>query len=332
MPYQVNPTTEIQFIGTEKFNKTNEKYVNYHVLNNLNRKFPIINDNLLLSEENPAILRIKRFLAFLSFFIAFILFIFISSKFYSSLNRMKTRKKRYGYYFNMKLEFFLSDLKNRIKYKKIKENNLTHASSKSVAVPLYEKDLGHVNQSFDTHNELVIIDSPTSSIIQDSNELEEKREKKNFITKYFDQKRINSFEYDKFIDENDSLIFDNSNKNMNTIIKYFKRSKSKQKNESFKLFEIMSHKNNSHSEENSYIQFKKTKSLSNSSGFNESYSSSSTNNSTTFDLPVILITDTTKMHTIIIDLDSFEPEKLSYNDILFSKYRENEKRPALNEQ
>ena len=110
---------------------------------------------------------------------------------------------------------------------------------------------------------------------------------------------------------------------MNSIIKYFNRARLR-KNESFKLFKMMP--KNSHSD-NSYIQLKKLKSVSNSSGFDESYSSSS-NNSTVFDLPIILVTDTSKMHTIIIDLDSFEPEKLSHNDLLLKYGLNDEKRPT----
>jgi hypothetical protein len=141
--------------------------------------------------------------------------------------------------------------------------------------------MGHINQCYDSHNELVTVVDSLSLASKKS--VVDKKENKNFLTKYFDQKRLNSFEYDQFTDENDSIDNNsNRNKNMNSIIKYFNRARLR-KNESFKLFKMMP--KNSHSD-NSYIQLKKLKSVSNSSGFDESYSSSS-NNSTVFDLPII---------------------------------------------
>jgi len=284
--------------------------------------FPIENSKTPI--KNYEMSKLIRLASFLVFFLLVILVIFLLSKLYACLYGAKKRKKRYGYYFNNKLETILADFGTKVKYEKLKlevkitKNNQSKANTTNT---VFSNDTGHINESFDPYNELVIIDD--ISVSKSSNyELKNKPKKTpaNFLTRCLETKRINSFDYEKFSNENDSeSIFDFPTKQtkLNMMEKFFKKNIINRET-SMPLFTI----SNSSSSRSS-----KSKSSTSSSGIDLSFSNSFSGhsvNSTSFELPIILITDTSQMSTSIIDLETFEPENYtrSSNDFLV-KYRIN---------
>ena len=301
-------------------------YLNYEISinkTNVNRNasdhaIHVNKHNHSMKQTSNAIYRLKRFLAFLSFFILFLLLITILSKLYACLTKMKLRKKRYGFYLNYKMEKFITDCRNKIKYKKLKIETKFEPKQQQLVINIYSKDLGHVNESFDTSNELIMIDdNKQQPVITPHNK------QTNFLTKYLETKRINSFEYEKFKNEDDDFTSLQDKKEYNIVMKLFKKSKLKY-DKSIPLFTFSNEKKkflNDLTQSTSSFIYKNSNSSSSSNMTTSSFSTVSTTAST-FEIPLIYITDTTKMQTNIIDLETFEPENCRK-----TQYKSNNRRP-----
>lgn len=335
--------------STNSYKSTRSPHVIHYTTRTTRSKFQhlfIVNDSKTLN-TNHEMSKLIRLACFVTFFIVSVLFIFLLSKLYACLRGMNKRKKRYGYYVNHKLERVLADFRNKLKYEKLKyevkstNNNNNNSNNTNKVTTLYDHDMGHVNESFDPHNELVMIDEHPVKNAVPSERKQEKNRLANFIANYFETKRINSFGYGEFSNENDSLnefstVHSIKHTKLDMIKKIFNKSKLKSEtsSSSIPLFTISdgnssrSSSQRSNNTVTSFIDLKNSKSSLSSSGFN-SFSSQSVS-SVAFELPVILITDTSEMSTSIIDLDTFEPENCQKNskDFLY-KYSANEKRPSL---
>ena len=300
--------------------------------------------------------RLKRCLAFAAFFLLFLLAIFIMSKIYKNIIKIKERRKRYGYFLCPKYESVLYSLLSqtslRAKTKAISVNfslitdkidsartRFKDFREKRAQAAKYPRDKGHVNETFEI-NEIKVESNEDDALILNEEVVQELSEKKlGLLGNYLREKRINAFKYEKFKDDELSSVYNEDDEDeaessrflrpnnfsklnkINKLTRFINRVYSKLDSESTKP--LLS-PTASYISKDSFVSSPETSIsiLSSSSKF-----SSNSASTLSFSLPLILITDTAKMYTSVVDLDTFEPESnISYAQRLL-RLQLNEKRP-----
>lgn len=312
-----NSSDHAIYVNTNNYENSNHHHNHQHHNRSNTKNAFFVNHH----ETQSSIHKLKRFAYFLSFFILFILVIKLLAKLYACAHRMKCRKKRYGYYLNFKIETYMSEFRNKLKYKQLSiSNNLLSRSCKGapqVSPPppptTYPHDSGHINESYEPNLEQLLYEEPVRA--QMTSQTNRAKKKANFLATYLETKRINSFEYEQFIDDDSE-----SRKSSSFLLKHFKRPQLKHET-SLPLFTI-SKTNQKFLKKldrstTSFISFNKSRSDSSAASSPTSTTCSDTNSvmtnstastTTAFEIPVILITDTNKMQTSVVDLETFEPE------------------------
>jgi len=270
---------------------------------------------------------IERLFVYLSFFGVFIMVIFIMSKCNKNFSLIKKRHQQYGFYINQKYEQRLSQLNQNIllTITKIFQRRFKLNENKKVlsTKPYSKLDIGHINEIFEIENFDSNFELPSIEItefIKDnnvSNEINEnvsiKTGEFSFLKKYLNKKKVNSFSYNRLkskgYDAASPNSFERSSKNSLSLLSNNDSNASSNflKN-NFSMSKIFFPKN-------------KSKTLLMETESSSLYSSS-------LQLPIILITDTSSMHTSIIDLENFEPDdfknKISSSQSLLNYYFQDE--------
>jgi hypothetical protein len=249
---------------------------------------------------------IERLVVYLSFFATFIFIIYLMSKCNVKYKLLKKRHQQYGFYISYKYEKRLRNfnqyiflfLANTLRQRFSRSNkNLNALSTK----PYSKLDIGHFNEIFEIEKFDSNFELPSIEIteIKEENQTNENASIKsgefNFLKAYLNNKKINSFSYKRLKSkqsDNDSFCKNSlsllSNDESSSSLNFFKSYSS--------LNKIFTSKNKQNSKQSQVITEK-------SSLFSSSSSS--------LPLPTILITDTSSMHTSIIDLENFEPDNYS---------------------
>ncbi len=259
---------------------------------------------------------IERLVVYLSFFGAFIFIIYLMSKCNVKYKLLKKRHQQYGFYISYKYERRLRNFNQNIflflantfrqRCNSSSSSSRSNKNLKALSTKPYSKlDIGHFNEifeieKFDTNFELPSIEiteikEENAPSNQTNENVSIKSSEFNFLKTYLNNKKINSFSYkrlkpqpsdaDSFCKNSLSLL---SNNESSSSLNFFKSYSS--------LNKIFTSKNKQNSKQSQVTTEK-------SSLFSSSSSS--------FPLPTILITDTTSMHTSIIDLENFEPDNYS---------------------
>ena len=270
--------------------------------------------------------RAARCIAFVAFLASFVLLILLLSKLRAQIEAVKRRRTRYGFFFNARYEYMLLSCLDKFKfdfyanwtYLIMLGKKLTTAQVKVVtaeATPIEIKpikflcnavdsyavrDVGHENETFDFTEPA----NPNKHLLdieeQDLVRFYEKKSKPpHFWQSYLQQKRANSFQYKKLREEEFIRMNRSSDALHNVGL-----NKQATKSLSFPILNIGQRVRSILA-----AKLKKPKSLVRLENLRKSAKISHLSTSMSFQLPTILITDTSKMHTSVINLDTFEPEK-----------------------
>jgi hypothetical protein len=271
--------------------------------NNFHQRF--VNHILKMDEKT------RRLLIFALFFVLLISILYVLSRIYKFINELKFRNKKYGYVINPRCESIVIKLNDQVRYQKLALiSNLNHKidtfkqqkyekdkEKKLDNLRFSQKDSGNLNTVFQIDDEQfsdieLLKSSGISSLNEDCiSEVSEESFKTNacFMKEYFETQRQNRLVYKKFgskskQNETSGCLsmkkrplktgrFSNSRKPpLESIQESSKEEPRKQSKK--KVFE------------------------------NDSVCTNLT--VITTELPTILVTDTSSMNTIIIDLDWFE--------------------------
>ena len=266
--------------------------------------------------------RAARCLAFVAFLASFVLLILLLSKLHAQIEAVKRRRTRYGFFFNARYEYMLLSCVDKLKFdfyahwsylimlgKKLTTAQVKVTAESTTPIELKPikflcntivRDVGHENETF----ELTEPANPNKHLLEiEEQELvrfyEKKSKPPHFWQSYLQQKRANSFQYKKLRDEEIIRMNRSSDALGNVGL-----TKQTTKSLSFPLLNIGQRVRSMLA-----AKLKKPKSLIRLENLRKSAKISHLSTSMSFQLPTILITDTSKMHTSVINLDTFEPEK-----------------------
>lgn len=264
--------------------------------------------------------KLQRFQLLLLFFIILVSIILCLSKIYSRVIEIKSRRKRYGYFLNARYEAAIYKLIHKFKNKlqaivktikmSIEANRTPHNTTSHIKNDCeYQVDVGHENKIFDISDEIMSVTllnrSDTSSSHRNSCEtfslyerqsiMEESTDKKSYISRFFERRRIQSLKYNSI---RNNLAARNNYSNDDLSLMYGNKKKC-----FFSNIENMVHSIGF--SEKLAIKFNRSK---RSSLKSDSIMTNMTE-IVEIELPLILVTDTNKMVTKVIDLDTFQPEK-----------------------